>query len=144
MSVGAVFLLIGLAVAAFSIGLKGRARRRFQSWPAAAGVVTEQEVASGTLTTTQTTRQIMHYSYTVNGVEYGGKLQMIIGNTMGENVRKQAFLDSYPVGKSIAVHYDPADPSKSQLDAGSESGSFLTLIGVGLAAVGVVSILTRH
>ncbi len=144
MGAGVVFLLIGVAVIALSISVKGRTRRRFQSWPAAAGVVTEQELASGTLTTTQTTRQIMRYSYTVNGAEYSGTLQMIMGKTMGENVRKQAFLDDYPVGKSLEVHYDPADPSKSLIEAESEGGTLLTLLGVGLAAVGLVSILTRH
>jgi hypothetical protein len=144
MSAGVVFLLIGLAITVFSIAVKGRAKRRFESWPAASGVLTEQELASGTLTTTQTTRQIMRFTYTVKGVSYDGMLQMIMGKTMGENVRKQAFLDTYPVGKSLEVHYDPADPSKNQLEAGSESGSFLTLLGVGLAVVGIVSILTRH
>ena len=121
MSAGVVFLLIGLAIIVFSTGIKGRSKRRFESWPAAAGVVTEQEWAPATLTTTQTTRQIMHFSYTVNGAAHEGTVQMIIGKTMGENVRKQAFLDEYPVGKSIDVHYDPADPSKSQLDAGRSS-----------------------
>jgi hypothetical protein len=143
MTAGVVFLLIGVAVIAFSIRVKGRTLRRFRSWPAATGVVTEQEVSSGTLTTTETVLQIMHYSYLVNGAKYSGKLQIIIGKTMGENVRKQAFLDSYPVGRSLEVHYDPADPSKSLIEAGSESGAFLTLLGVGLAAVGLVSILTH-
>jgi hypothetical protein len=144
MAGGVVFLLIGVAMIAFSFQIKGRAQRRFRSWPAANGVVTEQEVSSGTLTTAETVRQIMHYSYVVSGAKYSGKLQIIIGRTMGEGARKQVFLDTYPVGRSLEVHYDPADPSKSLVEAGSESGAFLTLIGVGLAAVGVVAILTHR
>lgn len=65
----------------------------------------------------ETVLQIAHYSYTVNGASYSGKVQNILGKTMGENVRKQAFLDTYPVGKDLEVHYDPADPSKSLLEA---------------------------
>jgi hypothetical protein len=144
MAAGIVFLLIGVAVIAISMHLKGRTQRRLRSWPVAAGVVTEQEDNPGTLSTTETRLQTMRYSYSVNGVQHSGQLQMTIGRTMGENIRKQAFLDTYPVGKALEVHYDPADPSRSLIQAQSESGAFLTLIGVGLALVGVVAILTHR
>ncbi|MFI5283569.1 MAG: DUF3592 domain-containing protein [Candidatus Dormibacterales bacterium] len=144
MGAGIVFLLIGMAVIAISIQVKGRRRRHFRSWPVAAGVVTGQEDAPGTLSTTETRLQVMHYSYSVSGATYSDKLQIIIGKTMGENVRRQAFLDSYPVGKSLDVHYDPADPSKSLIEPESEGGTFLTLIGAALALIGVVAILTHR
>lgn len=144
MAAGIVFLLIGAAPIALARWLSGRTKRHFRSWPVAAGVVTGQEDSPGTLTTTETRLETMRYSYSVNGVPHSGQSHMTIGRTMGEDVRKQAFLDTYPVGKALEVHYDPADPSRSMIEAESESGAFLTLIGVGLALVGVVAILTHR
>jgi hypothetical protein len=144
MAAGIGFLLIGAAVIALSLSLRGRTRGRFRSWPAASGVVTDQEDSPGTLTSDETRLQIMHYSYSVNGVGYSGTLQMVIGKTMGENVRKQTFLNAYPVGKPVEVHYDPKDPNRSLIEPGSESGTFLTLVGAGLALVGLVAILTHR
>jgi hypothetical protein len=147
MSTGVVLLVIGLASLVITFGARERARRHLRSWPAAAGAVNELVERDGPTVSyrgnfTQQVIQAAIYTYRVDGVAHAGEVQNAYTKSAG--VRNQGFIDKYPVGKSLEVHYDPANPSKSVVSTGWESSFFAILIGVALTALGVVMIVSQR
>jgi hypothetical protein len=115
------------------------------SWPVAAGRITKSRIEVRTHRTTSTDYlDQIEYEYTVQGqMRRGGMVDLQIRD-VSNRAAMQAFVDSYPVGKQVQVHYDPDDPDWALLIPGPSletSGPRLLLakilfpLGLGLIVV---------
>lgn len=64
------------------------------------------------------------YDYTVDGVAYLGD-RFTVGMYDSSEAAVDQYLLEYPVGKSITVLYDPANPAESAITRGNASASWL-------------------
>ncbi len=94
------------------------ARKLAQSWPSTTGMVLMSSVQTRRSGRSITTYPVVVYQYTVNGQSY--QSQTIKAGEQFLNVRvhgqAQAAVARYPVGASITVYYDPANPAESALE----------------------------
>jgi hypothetical protein len=87
------------------------------------GVVTLSRVDGAS----DSTRPDIHYSYTVNGVNYNGDRYRCwtVATNDGNAERVVA---AHPVGQKVTVYYNPADPSASVLRRGIEGSDLFLAI----------------
>ncbi len=88
------------------------------AWPATSGIVTHSGIArhSGEGGPTYTVE--VEYDYEVNHVSYHGER---VGFDLRLNHSQSAakdFIAKYPVGSTVTVYYEPADPKVSTLMTG--------------------------
>lgn len=143
-------LLLGLVTALFGIYfiVYGNAAA---SWPEVQGTVVSATVKSRTsMRRSQTVGQrdrlrefypSITYRWTVNGQTYTGSRYQLGANAesyyFGERDKAQAEVDAHPVGKSIPVFHDPADPSAAVLVRDTSSGVYVPLpLGLLMMALG--------
>jgi hypothetical protein len=86
----------------------------------ATGVVSQSRVEG-----CDTTRPDIRYTYSVNGVNYTGDRYRCWTVSTNDGSAER-IVASHPVGRQVAVHYDPADPAASVLRIGID-GSDLYL-----------------
>jgi len=80
-------------------------------WPTATATVTESSIVGN-----RVNDPLIRYTYSVGGVEYTGSTKMRAPGFGGKNKRLEVaeeVTEHNPVGSSLEVHYDPADPSVS-------------------------------
>ena len=134
-----VFGGIAVGLALFGLGLfmikNGRDRRRVgkQSgdWPVADGKILTAVVARKWHPTAGYYHvPRVHYSYAVAGKQYEGDVICpgIEQFGLGSELQAHARVDRYPVGSSVSVHYDPANPSLALLET-TEIGGMRNIIG---------------
>ncbi len=136
-------IAVGLALFAFGLFLikNGRDRRRIgrqsSHWPVAGGEILTAIVAKKSYPTSG----IFHvprvrYSYAVGGRQYQGDVISpgIEQFGLGSELQAHACIDRYPVGATVPVHYDPADPSVALLEA-RQIGGVRNIIGGSIALV---------
>jgi hypothetical protein len=134
--VALVFIILGIVF----IVLGARGRRLAQSaaaWPTVAGVVTaaglKKRVSVGTgpdYDHHDSFEPVVEYSYQVNERPYAGKRMSTGGAASYDRRRAQEILDRFPVGSSVNVFYDPADPAQSALEIKAGSGTALLVMGI--------------
>ena len=94
------------------------ARQSAQSWPSTTGMVLISSVQFRRSGRSVTTFPAVVYQYGVNGKSYQGKT--IKAGEQYLNVRilgqAQATADQYPVGATVTVYYNPANPAESALE----------------------------
>jgi hypothetical protein len=138
----ALVLPIGcIALAVLGLRLYLQTRRKFQasaSWPTAPGTITASElVESQSRETDDRGREIVNTEYRVD-IRFGYKVagrEFHSGNwkwgwtAIYRNPEKPAaIVAAYPVGKSVPVYYDPADPATAVLDPANRQGSLVQLV----------------
>jgi hypothetical protein len=86
----------------------------------------------------------VHFTYVVEGTTYTGTT-VAFRDLRGWKKQAAALVARYPVGAEVAVHYNPDAPGECVLEAGTVGirRRFVwialgILVGVGLAAVGVI------
>lgn len=114
-----------------------------ESWPTAAGEITAAGVGTKLV---RAAGQIgpryepeIVYTYTVGGDFYEGSIVWAgsEGISFGERSFARELVDRYPVGRSVTVYYDPADPVSAVLEQGVDSTVYLVLgIGAFFVTVG--------
>ncbi len=111
---GAYFIYQGVKLAL-------QAKKALQTWQSVQGVVLKAETGRHRIYNSKrpanvTYRPEVTYQYEVNGQSY-------TCNTLGFGTgtysmdKAQKMIAPYPQGKSVNVHYDPADPAQAVLEA---------------------------
>lgn len=136
--------------------IAGRTFRRDRlstTWPKTLGRVTASHLESWTQTSrdkngfnvTHTVYSpVVRYTYVADGETREGSrvAQAVDGVAMGQ-AAAQRVVDAYPVGKSVMVLVDPADPAKTWLEVRRSIGAMILLgfgglwIGIGVLLVGL-------
>lgn len=98
------------------------------AWPSVPGevvagrvethVTTERsETGRGSSTTRVSFEPVVTYAYRVGGRDYRGEdLRLIAGYSFNAPEEAEAFLEDYPVGAAVEVHYDPDRPADAALE----------------------------
>jgi hypothetical protein len=89
------------------------------TWPVTPGRITESRIEVREHRTTATDYDdVIEYEYTVSNRVYRNRAVDLKIRDWHDRVAIRAFVDSYPVGKEVAVHYDPENPGDALLVAG--------------------------
>ena len=115
--------------------------RRAAAWPQAAGRITRSEVAARHRQRSDRPTELINepaieYEFTANGTKYTGTRISIGEDSGGANT--EATLARYPLGATVMVYYDPADPGNCVLEREVPKGmskGCLAILGV-LAVLG--------
>lgn len=67
------------------------------------------------------------YQYSVNDQSYQADRIKFGENSYNSNRRAQEEVDRYPVGRTVDVYYDPAEPEKAVLEPGVSGGSYIVI-----------------
>ncbi len=106
-------------------------------WAVTPGTVLTSEVETRKIGSKKSSYPHIEYSYAVAGQEYRASRVSAIEISGSEwIVRKRT--DKYPVGSTVSVHYNPANPSDATLQQPS------TYVGSGLTAVGIFGFLAWY
>jgi len=149
MILGAVFLVIGVLVAAWGFSTLSRAKAS-KSWPSVEGTVVSSEVTEERETSSSSRRgrresvtygAEISYEYAVEGRRYTSD-RVSFGQYKSSNRGHAAgIVGRYPEGKKVDVHYDPAGPGTAVLEPGAGGGAYIPLlIGVVFVIAGGASI----
>lgn len=93
-------------------------RQSTQTWLSTIGTILMSSVQSSHSGNGHYTYPVVVYSYIVNGQSYQSQRvragdQFLTVRVAGQ---AQATVARYPIGKSVTVYYDPADPAESALE----------------------------
>lgn len=115
----AVFILAGLAVLAYGIGLM-RDARNCAGWPTVEGTITASDIQ---VVSREKDRRIyapnVAYTYVVGSRRFEGtRLTLVPRNYAGEQ-QTRSILARYPTGGTVRVFHHPNDPANAVLDTGS-------------------------
>jgi len=139
---GGIFFAIGLSAILTASASKG--------WPSVDGVIVSSEVQSdwssapaGTPQHRSGTQRVyradVRYAYTVDGQEYEGDRVEFGGFSSSNAKRAYRIVGTYRKGQTVAVYYDPNDPSRAVLEPGKTTwfskgavcaGSGFVLVGL--------------
>lgn len=143
--VGVVFLGVGIAFLLVGI-IQGRKAKAAEAWPTVPGVILSSELHehrhhnSQTHHTSVTYEPVVTYQYSVMEQPYQGN-KIVFGTISSAHNTASRKLAAYPQGAQVAVHYDPADPSKAVLEPKAGGNVMLMIIGVIFMVLGVVFII---
>ncbi len=111
--------------------------RTASGWAVTPGTVLTSEVETRKIGSKKSSYPHIEYSYAVAGQEYRASRVSAIEISGSEwIVRKRT--DKYPVGSTVSVHYNAANPSEATLQQPS------TKVGSGLTAVGIFGFLAWY
>ncbi|MCC6792129.1 MAG: DUF3592 domain-containing protein [Thermomicrobiales bacterium] len=131
-------MFIGLAGLALTYSIDAKTLAvDSRSWPTASGVVTASRVVDDSYRTNDFEPYVT-YSYAVAGKPYVGDVVRSGGFDYRSQRSAEAKLADYPVGSTVAVRYDPDDPSRAVLESGG--GGDWWLIGAAGVAAGIVGL----
>lgn len=149
---GGMFTLVFGGIGFFLLSQYRKAQQEVdesQGWPEIAAEITFSEIGEHTPSRFEdqdrstTYEPIIHYKYSVNGVDYEGKR---IGFTAGGSISgtkgyAERFIKRYPVGKIVTAYYDRRKPSESVLAKNIQSQGGLIFITVISLILGLVSLV---
>lgn len=144
---------LGLFVAALGIGmvLWGLTQRskanalvgEAQSWPTAPGTITATQIVKGGTNRNPTFAPMVRYEFEVDGGKHLGERLRPGYVKVGSRGAAERMLEPFPVGASVPVRYDPADPGSSLLELKTSSIPMLTAVfGVVLLLMGGAIVVT--
>lgn len=118
-----VLALLMVTVLTLTLGVIGTRAlleaRASQAWPSIEGRITESrvEVNSKRVAGRRRTDRdaVIRYDYVVDGRALQGDA-VTVGGIEADDA--DAMVERYPVGRSVAVHYDPSDPTRAALEVG--------------------------
>lgn len=136
---GGLFVLLFAGLGAFLIYNSIRSRKKAaasQGWPVVSGEILEARVVHDVSTDSDGDRRdsytpAVRYSYAVGGHAYSGKKLSFGGQTgYGSQAKAQAALNSYPLGGTVRVYYNPADPSEAVLERQAGGATVSLVLGI--------------
>lgn len=147
----AIFMLVaGAAFLFWSLSARRKAdasEAAARTWPAVPGVVMSAYVGQGQVdnllalggqinnTNQHSYQPVVIYRYTVGTQEYEGNRLRFGWFTCGTHAEANRFLAAYPVGRQLAVRFDPADPSNSVLEVAAANSNAMVGIICGAVAI---------
>jgi Protein of unknown function (DUF3592) len=105
-----------------------RSSLRSNSWPTAEGNVLKSEVATDLRRGQPVYSAEVEYDYSVQGKAYHGAIVRVGNMTTKSRMDAEGIVAQFPVGKPVAVHYDPADPSACCLIPGTHWTHYLVVV----------------
>lgn len=112
-----IFYLIGFGLLGFGLWNAHRSRQA-AAWPTAPATITRLEVGENSDSDGSTYEVKVQYTYTVDGVAYeGSRLAFGYAASSGREAHEEIHRKLQGAA-SVAVRYDPADPSVSCLSFG--------------------------
>jgi len=139
---GLIFAAVGIGVLIWGVMTVKNAYAS-SSWPTTTGKIVESRVdhrrsSSGSRSSSSTTYHAeIGYTYTVDGNTYDGDRVSFGEYGSSNSSHARSVVRRYPVGQSVEVCYDPADPTSACLEAGvSWSTWFLPGFGAAFGVVG--------
>ena len=125
-----LFLAIGVGLSLWGWTIV-RDARASASWPHVEGVVTGSEVTHSTDGNgADSYSPRVTYTYMAGGRYHESYAIKFGENSYDSRRRAESIAARYPVGRKVAVYYDPTRPGKSVLEPGVNGGSYIVL-GVG-------------
>jgi hypothetical protein len=137
-----IFILIGAAVLWFGVAEFLKAKEA-ASWKSVDGVILQSEVKSDIRETRENNRTRKYrvfwaevkFQYQVDGKEQIGN-RIRFGEFESDSPESAELdVEKFPIGKSVAVFFNPENPSESVLETEIQGGVFL-LIGLGALFIG--------
>ncbi len=124
-------LLAGAALVGLGLWLRARSRACL-AWPSVDGQVIESRIDDAHL---EMTKPILRYRYAVAGREHVGFRASFSGYGVSR-AAMEALIRPYPLGATVRVYYNPADPALAVLDRTTESDwAYWLLFGLGFLAL---------
>lgn len=144
-------LAVGVAVVAWWLaGVLGReslesawAQHRSGGWPAADGQVVSSAFWPVPRTPGQVTRINVEYQYTVGGRTLTAKTLRLVDFVPESEARQRQVVAGLPVGASVRVFYDPAQPTRAVLEPGLRAGDVWLVVAamIGLSGTAAFTLL---
>jgi hypothetical protein len=169
---GIFVFLLGAGSLLWGISQRSKAGalvRAAQAWPTATATIVSTDIiirggmrqvgaadlilgASGRASHGQTFTPVARYEYEVEGRKYVGERIRPGYLKVGSIAAAQKILNPYPVGATVPVRYDPADPNSSVLELTTSSsplmmmivGAFLMLFGGAIAVAAMTGAFDRN
>jgi hypothetical protein len=97
----------------------------YRSWPTAEGVI-----VSSTIAGKMAFHPLITYEYHFEGIRYTGQTDLsapAFGNKRKRYEVAAVDTSEYPPGRRVTIHYNPTDPSQSELSVGPTYGPLLQL-----------------
>ena len=137
--IAVLFALVFPGVIAFAIVAKMGEVRRASTWTQASAVITRSELVAQERKRPNQPAQIVkipavEYEFSVRFDKFRGN-RISIGEIAPGSPQVAEIMRRYPAGASVAVYYDPADPTRSVLERGLPKHFALIWVFVALLAV---------
>ena len=125
-----VFIIIGIVIIGFGAYSLKRARAA-EHWPTVQGAIVESRFETNSGDDTTTYRTHVRYNYSVGGVEYSSK-RIAFGYAGSNNYQfHREIKDQLTEKTTLAVRYDPNNPSQATLSFGKNGMiNFFIIFGV--------------
>lgn len=137
---GGGLLLVGGWFIRHSVRTRDRVEEA-KRWPSVQGEVVESEVKRHRRRKSVTYEARVRYRYEVNGESYNGKAIVLGGEVRSSRVKAEARCETYAVGTTPAVFYNPQNPEEACLERVHE-GLWLELVGGAFGvAIGLLLLL---
>jgi hypothetical protein len=130
-----VMMLVGLGLIALTYP-DIQASQDAASWPTTDGVVLSTFIETSSDGQGDSYSPHIVYEYHVNAIRY--ESNRIALSTFSSNLSEaQSYIDNYPIGSTVTVHYNPNDPGDAVLETQFDPMGYLgTIIGIVLVCVG--------
>jgi hypothetical protein len=131
-----LFLLGGLVVTVWGALIILKARKT-QHWPCVEGVIEEAGLSSDK----NDLFPNIKFCYTIGSSTYSRAMEFPVDITPTQEFAA-SYIEKYPVGSKVQVHYNPNNPENATLEPGLGKGDWLVLvIGLGTLLFGIAFIL---
>jgi hypothetical protein len=119
---GAILFLLVLATLAPTAALPRYFRaKNSATWPQAQGIITSSHLVAGRFKQTKGYRAEIQYRYQAGATEYLSSRRSFENVHLATQAASQNVIDTYPVGKTVTVFYDPKNPASALLEPGLPS-----------------------
>jgi hypothetical protein len=130
---------IGILIGGIVSVVNGKATMK---WPVTQGAVVSVKV--GERVSTNDHKDITYYfpvityKFTVGGRDYTADRLSFSSNDSTFRTETEAFIKTFPIGKKVSVHYNPASPRDAILEPGSSAEAWaMIVLAVPLIALGI-------
>lgn len=150
---GVVLLCLGPLLALMATGLYLQSKQ-MQNWPSVDARVIRSEIEvskkAGGLRRGKTSfhdyyTAVIQYEYAVQAQRYtGNRIAMDASRSSGfDREHAERWIQRYPVGSSVSIHYSSHRPEQSVIDPSADTGLLGLVAGLGFLAIPVGLVLRR-
>lgn len=139
-----VFAVVGILLTIFWGIPTARNAVESKNWPTTDGRITISDVSKNYNSDKSHIiyRAKVAYNYYVNGSLYTGSTVAFGDYDSSDPGHASGVVSRYPVGKNVAVYYNPNNPETSVLESGASWNGFVGLmVSIGFTAIGIVGFL---
>jgi len=97
--------------------------RKTQQWPSVEGYIEESRLSSDK----NDLLPHIQFSYSIGSAAYHQAIEFSADITPSQEFAK-SYVQKYPIGAKVQVHYDPDNPQRATLEPGIGKGDWLILV----------------